>query len=485
VQEAPPSAPAKFVNFPFAYHQELEVTIEKLTNRGWGVARVALPDEQQQQANDSDNSNHEDDNNHSKWVVLVPNVIPGERVRIRVFRNFANYSEADRLAILEPSPDRVEPVCPLAADCGGCQLQHWALPRQRAWKADVVREALQQYGLLQRLEDDDVQVAPCAGTKHITGYRSKLTPHFNAPERRRRGGPTTTDSSNHKMKMIQQIGFQRQTSRQLVDVPSCPIATPEVNARYQQVRAQLLAEPWKSRKGATLLFRQDNLSSGSNSSSNNSDRSVVVTTDHKEFLTTTVRGLHFTYQAGNFFQNNYHVLPLLVDQVVEHAAAPTTDFRNSRPTNMTHLVDCYCGSGLFALSAASQFDSVVGIEINDKAVREATANAVANNITNCEFRAATAEAMFHDSSLHQHRDTTTVIIDPPRKGCSPDFLEQLCAFGPRRIVYVSCDPTTQARDAQRLVQGDGGYYRIAAPVQPWDLFPQTRHIECLMVLERK
>jgi len=147
---------------------------------------------------------------------------------------------------------------------------------------------------------------------------------------------------------------------------------------------------------------------------------------------------------------------------------------------MTHLVDCYCGSGLFAISAALHFDTVVGIEINNKAVKEATDNAVANNITNCQFQAATAEAIFADIQDFP-RDTTTVILDPPRKGCSEDFLAQLYKFAPRRIVYMSCDPTTQARDAQGIV-GTGGY--TITSVQPFDLFPQTRHIECLMIFEK-
>lgn len=398
---------------------------------------------------------------------MVPNVIPGETVRVRIFRNFANYSEGDCVEILARSPDRVEPACALARDCGGCQLQHWGIDRQREWKAASVRESLDRHGLMMA---DGVEVGPTLGTEHAMGYRSKLTPHFNAPERRRRGGPTTAEDardSPRQEKMIQKIGFQRQTSRQIVDVPSCPIATAEVNAEYGAVRARLLSEPWERKRGATLLFRQDHLGPDS-----------TVSTNHKDHLTTVVNGLGFTYQAGNFFQNNYHVLPLMVDHVVHHAAAPSAANGNQK---MTHLVDCYCGSGLFALSASASFETVVGIEINDKAVAEAAANAVANNVTNCRFRAAAAEAVFADIRDSFPRDATAVVVDPPRKGCSAEFLRQLRDFAPRRVLYVSCDPATQARDARVLA--DAGLYRVAA-VQPFDLFPQTRHIECLVVLER-
>jgi tRNA (uracil-5-)-methyltransferase len=129
------------------------------------------------------------------------------------------------------------------------------------------------------------------------------------------------------------------------------------------------------------------------------------------------------------------------------------------------------------LSAAKHFEVITGIEINKQAIEEATANAVTNEITNCEFKAASAENIF---SVIQDfpRDTTAVVLDPPRKGCSEEFLEQLYEFAPRRIVYMSCDPTTQARDAAGIVAAG---YKITS-VQPFDIFPQTRHIECLIFL---
>jgi tRNA (uracil-5-)-methyltransferase len=220
-----------------------------------------------------------------------------------------------------------------------------------------------------------------------------------------------------------------------------------------------------------------------------------VTVHHKTYLTTRVRGLEFSYLAGNFFQNNLYVLPLMVDHVLIHAATVTgsiiandnTDNVDSvsTATMTTHLVDCYCGSGLFAISAAAaehadNLESIVGIEINDRAVLEATNNAIKNNVSaKCQFVAATAEGIF-DQIQDFPRDTTCTILDPPRKGCSQDFLTQLFQFGPAKIVYMSCDPSTQARDAQDMVAAG---YTITS-VQPFDLFPQTRHIECLMVLER-
>lgn len=182
----------------------------------------------------------------------------------------------------------------------------------------------------------------------------------------------------------------------------------------------------------------------------------MVVTDHNQYMTTTIKGLKFRYIAGNFFQNNNYVVPLMVDAVVKAATMPVVA-TGKAPSK---LIDCYCGSGLFAISAASNFDLCVGIELNEKAIGEATANAVSNNITNCQFMAASAEAIFTSppeitiEGFEQqrvqtfHRQETVVIVDPPRKGCSEEFLKQLYDYSPQRIVYMSCGPATQAQDSQ-------------------------------------
>ena len=442
------SVPSKFVHFPFEYREEVDIRIETVTNRGLGIGRVLVTASKDTVDDDAAAAvaATTTEERTSRWVVMVPSVIPGELVRVRVFRNFNNYSEADLIEVLEPSPDRIKPLCPLADDCGGCQLQHMTIESQRQWKTEMVEEALAQYNL-----QDKVSVSPCLGTKEVFAYRSKLTPHYQQPRNSRRGV--------ENVKRIEDIGFQRKTSRQLIDVETCPIATPAINRAYGTTRERLLNEPPKLKRGATLLFRQGDLDD------------EHVETNHKAFITTTVNGLSFSYRAGNFFQNNYYVLPLMVDHVVEEAM---------RGGSMSHLADCYCGSGLFALSAAAHFEKVVGIEINDKAIAEATVNAEENIITNCEFLAASAENIF-DVIPNFPRDQSVVVVDPPRKGCSDEFLEQLYKFGPARVVYMSCDPTTQARDAAGLVEHG---YKITS-VLPFDLFPQTRHIECLMVLDRE
>lgn len=458
--------PSKFKAYPFTYHKELTVRIESLTNLGFGIARVEL--------NDAVN-----DDAKKKWVIFVPNVIPSELVRVRIYRNFPTYSDADLLEIIEPSSDRVEPKCSLATVCGGCQYQHITIELQRKMKTMQVQELFERLGGFKTTEFP--AVLDTLGTEEVFGYRSKITPHYDAPLRK---GPKNMQSSPGISCEIGPIGFKEKASHRLVDVPFCHIATTSINDALVHIREEKRKEARqgllkKPKKGATLLLR---------------DADGVVETNHTAYVTTTVKDLVFRFQAGNFFQNNPFMLPKMVDLVVDAATK-----QSPSGNTMTHLIDCYCGSGLFCIGSASMFEVCVGIEVNDVAVAEARENASLNRIQNCAFVSASAEAIFQSQEPvrvmkdGEHndeyegllvgdfpRESTVVVVDPPRKGCSEEFLEQLNNYKPARVVYMSCDPATQARDAKSLVSF--GYEIVS--IQPFDLFPQTRHIECLAVFER-
>ena len=191
-------------------------------------------------------------------------------------------------------------------------------------------------------------------------------------------------------------------------------------------------------------------------------------TDPKKVVSEKVGELIFQFKAGEFFQNNPFILPSLVDYVVEQAKTGTSSL----------LVDAYCGGGLFSLSAAKHFKKVVGIEISREGFEWARANASINRIENAEFFLGNASSIFDE--LESQDEDFSLVIDPPRRGCDQDFLEQALAFKPNKIIYVSCDPATQARDAKILV--DGGYK--ITEVQPFDLFPQTRHVENIVTFIR-
>ncbi|MDR0728408.1 MAG: methyltransferase, partial [Puniceicoccales bacterium] len=173
-------------------------------------------------------------------------------------------------------------------------------------------------------------------------------------------------------------------------------------------------------------------------------------------------------RAGGFFQNNAQVLPFMIRYITRKASeGPSADF----------LIDAYGGVGVFALSAAAQFQEVMGIEIDGEAVVLARRNAEKNRIRNASFVSGSADVLFE--KVRFPADRSVVIIDPPRRGCDPAFLQQLLRFHPRKIISISCEPSTQIRDLRELLQD----YRLHE-LQPVDLFPQTRHIENIAVLGR-
>ncbi len=477
-----PRPPRKFRPFPFEYHQELELVIDSLSNLGDGIARVELdptpgpptgqtadfrppdrPDgsaatpsaaeaaesaakldreagparrssggdpDDSLVANESAGSDSTAATEREGWVVFVPFTLPGERVRARIFRNDKNHSRADLLEVLEPSPDRVEAGCPLFGECGGCQYQHLAYPAQLAWKTRQVEE------LLGHMAGIGFPVEPCHPSPRLWNYRSKITPHFAKP----RNG------------VVGAIGFLPNARRSgQIDVPQCPIAMEEINAALPEVRERARRDARHNKRGATLLLRATEGRVETNPN--------AVATEH-------VGELAFDFLAGDFFQNNPYILPDFTGHVAEQAAAGGTRF----------LVDAYCGSGLFALALADRFEQVAGVEVSETAADWARRNAGRNGIGNASFLAASAEAIFADIAFPPEQ--TAVVIDPPRKGCSAEFLDQLIAFAPARAIYVSCNPATQIRDLAPLLEA--GF--TLEKVQPFDLFPRTRHLECVMTL---
>jgi tRNA/tmRNA/rRNA uracil-C5-methylase (TrmA/RlmC/RlmD family) len=211
------AVPKNYIEFPFPYHQMIDLTIDDLSNLGSGVGRYTLPDGQ-------------------RWVVMVPLALPGEIVKVKIFRNFKSYSEGDLIEILNPSKDRVKPECEYFEICGGCQYQHLSVSAQRDWKKKQVEELLVRIAGIEGVNVNDV-----VGTNEHYRYRSKITPHYDVP---RKEGDL-------------KIGFQKRGTRVMIDIPKCIITTDAINEKYLEVRTSI-AESMKiklPKKGATLLFR--------------------------------------------------------------------------------------------------------------------------------------------------------------------------------------------------------------------------------------
>lgn len=253
----------------------------------------------------------------------------------------------------------------------------------------------------------------------------------------------------------------------------------------------------KYKKGATILLREntDRHLKDSNSAPEEDDKIpyTVVTegdefidikscqTDHKAITTEYIDSYTFTNPAGSFFQNNNSILPKFTSYIREHIL-PKGDSDRSK---IKYLIDAYSGSGLFTITLSSVFQHSTGIDIAAESIASARKNASLNGLREdrCSFIAADAGQLFN--AITYNRDETVVVLDPPRKGCDADFLDQLRRFGPKRILYVSCNVHTQARDVGVLVrgEGEGSKYEIESLVG-FDFFPQTGHVEGVAILNR-
>jgi 23S rRNA (uracil1939-C5)-methyltransferase/tRNA (uracil-5-)-methyltransferase len=257
---APSNQPPKFREGPFTYHQEVEVEIATLTNLGDGLGRV------------------------DGWVVFVTGALPGEKVVVRIWHNAANFSRGDLVRVIIPSADRVQPRCELFGECGGCQYQNMNYPAQLEWKRKQVAEVYERLGGLK------MEIEPCFPSPKQYGYRSKITPHFLTP--RRQDFP---------------IGFLAAgTTRRVIDVPKCPLATDAINAAYARARKEIYRAPGEFERGATLLFRE-------------CEEGVV--SDSRQVVTEKVGKIKLKFLAGEFFQNNPSVLESFVQYAIESAKA--------------------------------------------------------------------------------------------------------------------------------------------------------------------
>jgi len=415
-------------------------------------------------------------------VTFVTGGLPGERVRIRVDAVKRTYATAHAVAIETPSPNRVEPGCPAFPACGGCQTLHLRYEAELTWKRRLVRDALERLGGSANPEVDEVE----PGIRDGAGYRNKVT-------------LVCAGSHAHP-----RLGFYAARSHRLVPIDGCPVLVPRLNEAVERlvkfaanareamrgaerivVRAsttgpELVAcfigrKPNDALRGAlTELRREIPQLTGVLMSWEPVSENVVF---GKRFATLwgdpaireRVGGAQFTFGIASFFQINTPVLERIAQRIVEGLAGST------------RVVDLYCGVGTFGVLLGRGHVASTGVEVHRGAVDEAAANAAANGVTNAAFEAATASSAVagtRGKSLLTGADA--VIVDPPRKGCEREVLDALAEALVPRIVYLSCNPATLARDAGLL--RTLGY--ALGRVSPFDMFPHTGHVEVLAEFAR-
>ncbi|KAL6830478.1 S-adenosyl-L-methionine-dependent methyltransferase [Trichoderma sp. SZMC 28015] len=438
----------------------------------------------------------------SNQVYVVPFTVPGDIAKVKVFRHLRreNQTVADFISIVKPSPLRDDSriQCKYFGTCGGCQFQMLDYAEQLRRKRRIVDKAFQNFANLPA--ELVPSILDTIGSPLQYGYRTKLTPHFDGPpgfrpHKRNKGGPKPQFES------CPDIGFMKKGQRKVMDIEDCPIGTDVVRLGMKRERERMQKEFGEYQRGATILLRENTQrhpvdAAGDDAAPaadnlppytvrNDSEFGIDIKTCETDSKATThefIRDHHFTNPAGSFFQNNNSILPVFTDYIKQHVLPPSS---SSSPSDIKYLIDAYSGSGLFTITLASVFQHSTGIDIAADSIASARQNAALNGLgeDRCKFIAADAGELF--KSVTYDPEETTVILDPPRKGCDADFLGQLRRFGPRRVVYVSCNVHTQARDVGVLVrgEGEGKRYEIES-LRGFDFFPQTGHVEGVAVLNR-
>ncbi|KAK1639708.1 S-adenosyl-L-methionine-dependent methyltransferase [Colletotrichum phormii] len=431
----------------------------------------------------------------STQVYVVPFVAPGDVAKAKVIRHVReeSYSVADFISVVKAGPlrDDARVNCKYFSQCSGCQFQMLDYDTQLTHKRSIVDKAYKNFS---NLNPELVpSIRDTIGSPLQYGYRTKLTPHFDGPP-----GHHKRNKPKQALSKVPEIGFNVKGRRHVLDIEDCPIGTEAVRLGMKRERERIAKDFGNFTKGATILLRESTKRYPKKEEEQQppaetpSDAVRVETDTHvdiKTCLSATgamsseyIDSYLFTNPANSFFQNNNSILPKFTQYIRDHVMPPAGPNRD----RIKYLIDAYSGSGLFTITLASLFTGSTGIDIAKDSIECARKNARLNNLpeSQCNFLAADAPQLF--KQVTYPADETVVVIDPPRKGCDNDFLSQLLAFGPRRVVYVSCNVHTQARDIGVLVRGDGGdgtKYEIESIVG-FDFFPQTGHVEGVAVLNK-
>jgi len=423
------------------------------------------------------------------WVITVPQLLPGEEAKVKVQQRQRKMWLARRVATISSSPDARRPPCILASDCGGCSLQHLSVDAQNSWKQQRLANTLSRIGQL----DPDVS-ALVSPDRESLGYRNRAL----IPIRR----------DGQKLR----LGYYKRGSHRIVNLNHCPVLDPRLDALIEPIKRDLEATRWPMdsdlqgepglrhlglrigvRTGEILitlisatesLQGVDGLSAAwmrrwpqlkgvtlnlqpKRSNAVFGDRTICL--QGQDAIEERFCDLSLELGTTTFFQVNTPRAERVVEQIRDWIT-------RSEPSQ--RLIDAYCGIGTIALPLAAAGHRVTGLEISSASVRHAERNASRNRLKHTRFMSG--DVARHLRELLPNHDA--LVVDPPRKGLDPAVLAMVLDHPPRRLVYLSCDPATLARDLRQLA-GDSGPYRIEQ-VQPMDFFPQTSHLECLVLMSR-
>ena len=451
----------------------LELRIDKMAFGGQGVARV------------------------NGFVIFVRGAMPGDRLLAQVFKKKKDYAEARMTELIEPSPDRVHAKCPYSGHCGGCQWQHVRYERQLDYKKEHVKESMERIGGMK-----DVAVRDPVPSDNRFAYRNKM--EFSFSDRRwflphelqKREGEENFALGLHvpgtynKVIDVDACLLQQERGNQILrevkqyvkgcGIPVYGLKTHEGFWRFLAVRYSTAFDHWmvnvvtsEERSEVVqpladgLCRRIERIKAVVN---NINRRKASIAVGESETVLAGERYIEdkigpFTFQvsANSFFQPNAIAAQKLYQKVLDYAELAGNEV----------ILDLYSGTGTIPIFLAARAQAVTGIEISKDAVADARTNCEKNGIHNCNFICGDIRERLSSITLKPH----VLIIDPPRAGMHKDVLAQVLAMSPERIIYISCNPATMARDIGQMIQD----YELLE-IQPIDMFPHTYHVEVLAKL---
>ncbi|MBW2610214.1 MAG: 23S rRNA (uracil(1939)-C(5))-methyltransferase RlmD [Deltaproteobacteria bacterium] len=454
----------------------VELGIERAAYGGRGVARV------------------------DGLVVFVSGTVPGDRVMARVFKKKKGYAEAHLLELIWPSPDRIPAPCPYSGYCGGCQWQHLIYERQLEYKREHIRESMARIGGLQ-----EILVHDTIPSEKIYGYRNKM--EFSFSDRRwllpddYEKGESEGDfglglhvpGTFYKVIDVDACLLQHATGNRILrevhrSVQNCGVPVYGLKShkgfwRFLTLRHSAEFDEWMVNI-VTSEYREDvvePLSEALCSSVDNiktvvnninskraaiasGEREIVLSGDG--YIRDRIGPYSFQISANSFFQTNSSGAEKLYKKVMEYAGLKGSEI----------VLDLYCGTGTIPIFLSNLAKEVIGMEIAESAILDADRNCRANKVNNCRF--VLGDIRERLSAIRQRPDV--LVIDPPRAGMHKDVLAGVMDMATDRVVYVSCNPTTMARDLGHMIQD----YEVVE-IQPVDMFPHTYHIEAVAKLVRR
>jgi len=372
-------------------------------------------------------------------IIFIPNTLPNEIVNIKIIRNKKNYYEGIVTEYKKISNKRIKPLCPYYDSCGGCDLMHLDYNDQLQFKQEKIENIIHQY------VNKNIKINKIIGSDNIYNYRNKLTLHVN-----------------------NKLGLYQKQSNDLIEIDKCLIVDYKINNIINELKKYKINTKEiiiKASNKESMISFNGNISKIENINCNNICNNNKLIKGNG-YIEEKIGNFTFQISPESFFQVNTEQTKKLYDKIKVMANLSKND----------QVLDLYCGTGTIGLYLSDACSKVLGVEINEQAINNANNNKKINNIKNAKFIVGDAKKVIKDIKFKP----SAIIVDPPRSGLFKGMIDDLIKFNADKIIYVSCDPMTLARDLNLLQE----HYEITE-IQPVDLFPHTHHVECIAKLKIK